>query len=310
VTSDAPVHASRVRGGAVLRGAGIVLMLATLVALVGCRTTKPDGATAEGTTSVVPEAPAPTWEEIADAQRLRLERLLPFRAGGAVELRWRDGGSRRFETCRGDLMLRTITESALDLRKVGERFLLVGSDDTRQWIFDVRRGEEAAWIRSRGTPWADDGPPITAEVDLAELFGFFAVDDQPLRAPRWDPDSGAVELILGPVAMPRRLLLDPTTFLPRRIEVHDPAGALLVGADLDNYDPVERVGLPPGARPRFPTRVRLRTGDGEGEISLFLIPPETTPRLPERLFSLDALLETFRPAVVHRSGDPDGLGDR
>lgn len=259
-----------------------------------------------------------TWDRVMAAQANRRRGLEKFVASGPVELRWTDSDGDHWENCRGEIFLRMPDETALSLTKVGERFLWLGSASGRRWLFDLRSRDATLWIVESGAGFDQEGgfvPPAAprrggaplpiSQLSLIDLLGLMefppftdldAVRDDTGLAPRVEFMGQG-----GPV----RVTLDPATGLPRDVEVLADDGSVLVHSAFEAYESVERPGQPPGALPKWPSRVIVTAPRPAGdatpgdEIKLFMTPsPRGDDRVVDRLFDLEALKQTFKPVRI------------
>lgn len=295
-------------------------LLAAALILPACETPpKRDRAPdSSGVHGPVEQAALPTPVAIEAAQRARLEKLLPLHASGQVELRWVDEDGRHFEFCRGDLfvdltlaaasdgtldatpatMLADGPYAALDLRKVGERFMYVGCDPKQSWSFDLRSQPRRLRVQPHGTPVDPAAIAGLSALDLVDLAGLGPWHMEPTATVRPD-DNGKLVVIATGLGGPLLLTLDPYWLVPLRVELlGQPDGAALTST-LEEYRGIERAGLPPGGLPRLPERLRLFDATGETSVMISLATVDDDGRaVAPGLFDLDRLIRILRPEVV------------
>lgn len=244
-------------------------------------------------------------ETFAARQATRASLLRLLESGGTIEIRRKDeDGETSFDDCAMELW-RDGDRFALRLRKLGERFLWVGADGTRSWVFElfadpvrlVILPPETGGEQALGSELLLFGPE-----QLLLLAGLEPLDPAGAR-PLPPDDSGRWRVAApGPVGTGWSEVvwsIDPDTLLPARITALGEAGAPLLSATLRDYEPIRARDQPVGAWPQFPGKVRVETSDGRIDVRLFFNRPGATgSRLRDALFDLDALMRTFKPGLV------------
>ena len=234
--------------------------------------------------------------------RAGLLRLLE--SGGTIEIRTKDEDGSDFQDCALELW-RDGERFALRLRKLGERFLWVGSNGVDWWVFELT----ADPVRLVVLPSGGDGQQaLGSELllfgpdQLLQLAGLQPVALETAVA-RWSDDDSQirVEFPTTDGGSWSRMVwyLDPETRLPERIEALDAEGTVVLESALDNYEPIRARDQPVGNWPQFPRKLRVRTPDGAIDVRLFFNRPGATgSKLRDALFDLDLLMKTFKPGII------------
>ncbi|MCA9283916.1 MAG: hypothetical protein KDA22_01785 [Phycisphaerales bacterium] len=271
---------------------------ATLATLpLGCATPPDTGGTAPAPSSdALPEGPTST--AIVSAQTARLAKLLPLHASGQVELRWVDEDGSHFEFCRGDLFAAAGPLVALDLRKAGERFLFLGCDAQRSWAFDLRAAPRRLDVWPHGTAAQREQAAGVSALDLVDLTGLgpFRIAD---GEPEYEPASGQWTVKAEGLGGPIRVWVERNWLVPVRIDALDEVGNTRLSSTLEEYRGIDRPGLPPGALPRLPERVRIVAPQRDTSVMLSLATadPDGSAVAPG-LFDLERLVRILRPEDV------------
>ena len=112
----------------------------TCTATLGsCQTTPRPGA--EGS-----KVQAPSYKAIAVRHNDRLDRLTAVNAAGSIELRWTDDEGRHFESGRAEVWIVLPDRTAIDVQKLGERLMWMGSNGSDQWMIDFRGDETVLYL--------------------------------------------------------------------------------------------------------------------------------------------------------------------
>ena len=236
------------------------------------------------------------------AARAGLLRLLE--SGGTIEIRTEDASGSDFQDCALELW-RDGDRFALRLRKLGERFLWVGSDGAQWWVFELAADPVRLVVLPSG---ADGRQALGSEVllfgpdQLLQLAGLQPVDIADAGS-RWTDDRSEIRVDVPAPADGAwaRLAwyLEPDTLLPTRIEALDADGSLLLESALSNYEPIRARDQPVGNWPQFPRKIRVRTPDEAIDVRLFFNRPGATgSKLRDALFDLDQLMKTFKPGLI------------
>ena len=279
------------------QGLQLVLLCALiLVAMAGCQ-----GSGQRHDAGMAP----PSMQTLNERQLVRTRKMSELQSGGTLELRTRDENGTTFEECALELW-RDDASFALRLRKLGERFLWVGSDGQAWWIFELMADPVRLVVLPPGETGGFSVGPGKGLLNpdrllhLAGLLPYDRIDEDTLGF----DDQGRVRFITvsdSKGAWQRtRWHLDPKTLLPAEIvALNDDDGEILATARLSAYEPIAGRDLPLGAWPQFPRKVYLTLADEGADVRLFFNRPSARGTgIRPRLFDLEQLMKTFRPGEV------------
>lgn len=280
-------------------GQGLQLaVLCTLIlsAMGGCQ-----GSGQRNDTGMAP----PSIQTLNERQLVRTRKMSELQSGGTLELRTRDENGTTFEECALELW-RDDASFALRLRKLGERFLWVGSDGQAWWIFELMADPVRLVVLPPGETGGFSVGPGKGLLNpnrllhLAGLLPYDRIDEDTLGF----DDQGRVRFItVSDSESPWRRTrwhLDPKTLLPAEIvALNDDDGEVLATARLSAYEPIAGRDIPLGAWPQFPRKVYLTLADDGADVRLFFNRPSARGTgIRPRLFDLEQLMKTFRPGEV------------
>ena len=246
----------------------------------------------------------PSIQILNERQVLRTGKMAKLQSGGTLELRTRDESGTTFEECALELW-RDDASFALRLRKLGERFLWVGSDGAAWWIFELM----AEPVRLVVLPPGDSGGFSIGPgqgllnpdrlLHLAGLLPYDRIDEETLGF----DDQGRVRFITVSdsegVWRRTRWHLDSKTLLPEEIVALAEDDEVLATARLSAYEPIAAQDMPLGAWPQFPRKVYLTLAHDGADVRLFFNRPTARGTgIRPRLFDLEQLMKTFRPGEV------------
>ncbi len=253
---------------------------------------------------------APTYAELVTKYNRNLEHLDRLWARTDVTVRWeQEDGKIRREDGEGNLLYVAPSRVALTVGKLGHTLLWAGGDDRRFWLFDLQ-DEGVAYVGSHRWVGAPGSTPLPLPIhprDVPGLMGWL-----PLPAPR-PGDPGVVEPLRGywlvdPPGRRVRLLLDPQTARPVRIDLTDAAGHSLVVCRLDEHRLVDLAGIDPGQRPIIATSADLYVIGREARLTLSLrqmSDGDGGRRIKDRAFDFEALRRAHKPGQVVDLDPPD-----
>lgn len=269
----------------------------------------------------VVRVPPPTAREFAARHNERVAKL------GRLWMRttlWLRGvtaeGEKLDEVTEGHLMVELPRNLSLTVKKLGETYFVLGSNNERYWWLDLSRedrpglaGEHAKATRERVSRF---GLPVLP-LDLIELLAVTPIDEPLLADPRttvaW-VSQGVAELSLpgpgGGGGGTRVIRFSPTNFEPMSVELRDENGIVVVASVLTEYEPTPVKGNPT-VNPRFQhkTDITLNELPGVGKsgtrvrVTITAYDPENKPLNPA-LFDLAELVKRHRVSVVRSVDDP------
>jgi hypothetical protein len=247
----------------------------------------------------------PTIEAIVRRQADRAEKLSLLESGGTIELRTTTEDGKQFEDCALELW-RDGPRLALRARKLGERFLWVGTDGEQWWVFQLAGGPVRVIIQQvevGNSVLLDDGVTLTSPSQLLALAGLNPIEPLPGASlvVREAPGVLRFDLVAGATGTGTRLrwFIDEKTLLPQRIQALDDDGAVLLESRLSGYEPIPARDTPLGGWPDFPRKVRLMNETGTSDVRIFFNRPSARGTgIKPALFDLERLMQAFRPVEV------------
>lgn len=274
----------------------LLAFMCVVLVLAGCKT---DAIVPEDLNpvpiDVIKREDLPTYRQLVDRYNQQGPALERVWARTKVELRWRDAKDRkRRESGDGRLIFERPLNTAWTVEVLGDIKLWAGSDSNGFWLFD-RMEDKRAYYGQYGKPMARALPlPVQPEA-VPYLLGLM-----PLNPDRV-PAAPAVELFNGycviePPGLNLRLMLDPQTARPVRIDLTDTAGNSVLVCRLSGEVSVPRDGLDPVILPE--TAELYPLGD-ESRMTVTLKRPSTdATKFKARLFDFKSLEKTMKPRNV------------
>ncbi len=248
----------------------------------------------------------PTSEEIVRIHNLNVDRFKELYGRGQAELHWRDGnGDTRFEFCRVELFWRPPRNVGVNLTKVGERFLWLGSNDSQFWIFDLASEPRTLQIglHSAAVDGRVDSPMGLSPLMLLDLMGLGHVEAN--GEVRWSPDPTGWTLDARADGGPIRIVVDPKTLQIIQVTALGEDGLARLSSDLDELKTVDTNGVSPAESPKFPTRVRLRRVGSDDRVDLYFdVPTGRSGMVNENLFDIERLKKLLKPEVIKAVNEP------
>ncbi len=238
-----------------------------------------------------PAADLPDYADLVKRYNTNAPSLDRLWARTDVELRWRDEKARaRRESGDGRLIFERPLNTAWTLEVLGDIKLWAGSDEQGFWMFDLIDGR-TAYYGSYAAPLARPLPlPVQPEA-VPYLLGLMPLD------PGRRPAAPEVERYRGydviePPGLNLRLMLDPDTARPVRIDMTDDAGisqltCILTGDLTVTTEDQQAITLPQTAE--------LYPQGEESRLTLKLKRPTTdSKKIQGRLFDFARLAENFK----------------
>ena len=254
-----------------------------LLLIVSCRIHSGPGADGEHD--------VPRYVDLAVAHNKRVERLGMISARGVIEMWWTDDDGRHYEQGELDLWIALPHRTALNISKLGHRFMWIGSDDSQTWLFDFRDGVTTLHLADGSQVMADGVMPFepTLLLELGGLTPLPVAGGEVRYAP--DHDAWAVRAPDRPV-----LFLDRQSLLPVRAELLDEEGRILLYSAMkrSRYKRVDLAGVSPLGGPMFPTLVNIKATDGRFEVQLSARGPNDSG-VQAKFFDLGWLKGQFKP---------------
>jgi hypothetical protein len=250
-----------------------------------------------------------TYNQIVTRWNERAALLERVWARAAVSLSWKDEhGRSRYEQGRGHLQMVQPGQLALSVYKLGEVLFWFGADAERYWLIDrsdppsARYGRHGRLTFERmrafelpATPM--DVAAMTGALPLPEL----SMMNAPVLYRSDDVVRGGVRFELRQGWRTLRYFVDTEQMVPRRVELLDQNGRVVVVAEQEAYGGVDVAGHG-GIRPLFPSRIRVHHQETGATLTLSL--EGMASRSPAGAIAPDAfdfasLVQRFGPMAIH-----------
>lgn len=283
------------------RGLPALALAIALLASAGCYR-------AEQSLRQHPAGPPPSYAEVAQRYNANLRYLDRLWARVEVSLRWYEKGKKQFERGEGHLILQTPDNVALEVGKVGQTVLWAGSNPRKYWLFNLRAQPPEVFYGEHANVGKTGVQPLPMPVqprDLVKLLGLAPLPastevEEATTSPgngngrvRWHGAYLEVEADRDRY----RLLVDPRTYLPVRVEWLDVKGHVAASARLSLPQAVRVKGLASEQWPRWPSRLEAEFAGSDDRLTLVFTddayagPQED--RVKPRLFDLDFLMDRY-----------------
>lgn len=281
-----------------------VALAAAAVLVPGCRA-RPVDPDYLIPTRLDTRGPAPSYGELIARYNGQVADLDQVWARTDVVMRWTDEHDRaQVEQGDGNFIFRRPGELALTVGKLGQTGLWAGSDDTRYWLFDLRERQGVATVgrhENVGRPCSDRLPLPMHPQHVPHLMGLLPLAAAPdgQRPPRVTMSRGYY--VVQPVGTNVRLMIDPRTYRPTRVDLLDADGDSVIVARLTDYREVS-MGRPiEGDPPRIASLNNFYIPQDGSNMTLRLdviSDGRARNQVRDQAFDLDLLLAAHRPAEV------------
>ena len=263
----------------------------------------------------------PTYGEIAQKQNRRAENAPRYWAPTDVQLDWTDeDGKRHVESGDGLLIFVQPDRVAMTFSKVGEIGFWAGCNEEMFWVFEGGDDPVAYVARNENAFHPDcDSLPIAIHplelIDLLGLFSFPMIEDGDAGGhaaadaangmvagdPRISDDRKYIVVDVPGRWSLRRVYLDPTYLLPRRVEIvsRDDPSIVHAWSELDGYVDLRVMsveGAP--APPKVPTKMKLHQSGMDGVVSISAYKPRDRSSrgpIPPKVFEYRAVARSMTP---------------
>ncbi len=234
-----------------------VLLLALTGALAGCPSMPP--------TPAQPQAPRPaqmpSYSQVALSYNRNVVLIDRLWAKAFVRVQYRDEKNRLQQEQGEDstLMVEVPDRLSLMVGKLGNIFLHVGCDNQRYWLIELLGKHSAVYGRNALLDHAPLSLPIRVRPsDLPLLMGLVPIPtgEGLTPAPPVDWRDGCYALM--PPGLRARVLIQPDTFLPYRVELLDSKGEPAVVAWHSKPQPMAMALGPTHERPQISSRIDIR----------------------------------------------------
>ena len=237
----------------------------------------------------------PTYSELVERFNQNGPALERVWARTRIEMRWRDEKDRkRRESGDGRLIFERPLNTAWTVEVLGDVKLWAGSDSVGFWLFD-RLDSGVAYYGQYGKPLARSLPlPVQPEA-VPYLLGLMPL------APDRVPTPPEVELVNGycviePPGLNLRMMLDPQTARPARIDLIDATGQSALVCVLSGEVGVARDGQDEVI---LPETAEFYPIGNESRMTVTLKRPSTDEsKFKPKLFRFETLTKSMKPKEV------------
>lgn len=266
----------------------------TLVSLDGCASSR------KNASSNVTSVGVPDYATIAEQYNARTTRLDRLWSRAVVQVRYTDEkGRARRQQGEGHLQVVQPHNVALSIGKLGEVLFWLGADSERFWIFELSDSDRVSVCRhdNVGTQCAQPMSVPVHPLTMMELLAITPLPPDELGTVTHDPelDRYVVDIPMGRGI--RRMHLDTSTLLPRRVELYDAESSLVVWSQLDEYERIAMSGSP-GFNPQVATRIQIDSSTNDAQVRVFLSDASdgvAIGRIPDAAFDFETLVRAHRP---------------
>lgn len=245
-----------------------------------------------------PLAPAPSYEDIARVQALRVADLDRLWARATLRLYTIDkNGDTNEEEADGHVQYIRDRKLFLAVKKLGETYFQLGSNDAIFWWIDLSDSDHKVALvgeHAKATPRtaARFGLPVHP-LDLIDVLCLLPFPDKPIAPPNYTPDGRYVGVTLQGRWGHRRVFLDPRTLVPRKVEAFDGRGTLVLSATMGEDEPVKVKGLEKSSA-TIATEIEIDVPASKTRAKMSLHDPENRrDGISASAFDLKALLERY-----------------
>lgn len=283
--------------------------------VVGCRT--PDSfTTTDGFASPLKPADI-TYAELAERYNAAIEPLSMLWSRADIDIAWaevnEDGERRvRSESGNGKFIMRrseVAIETAMTVEKLGKIYLWAGSNQTDYYLFDRVDGDhKKLYVGTHphlkfhdGSPEIESKPyplPIHPSA-VPMLLGL-----KPLLVDGMFPDEGVTidlyrdQYLLNHAELGVRMLIDPQTYRPTRVDLLNAKGFSVLTAKLSGTLEVEADRALPSP-PLICDKAEVFVSGYESRFTLDFQSATTSSRkVRDQMFDLDALKKALKPDHV------------
>lgn len=253
----------------------------------------------------------PAYADLVAQYNRKVAGLERLSARSSVKFHWRDEkGKEKKEHGDGFLLFVRPHRLALKIEKFGVGTLFwLGSDSERYWLFDLVE-DSTVWVGRRGHAIkpSEQGPPLPVHPGTVPyLLGLL-----PLEPP--EGPGPAVEALWGyyliePPGLNLRLLLEPGTGRPVRVDLTDADGHSVLICRLSDYKPVQIENVPRDQWPQVAGQAELVAVGTEASMTLKLSSPSDGSRgkkIRDEHFDFDVLCQVHGPKqIIHLDAESE-----
>lgn len=277
--------------------------------LSGCH--RPDAfTTADGFVSPLKPADI-TYQELAKRYNAAIEPVTTLYSRADIVIEWveiDEQGNRKYRSESGNgkfIMRRTGSDpidTAMTVEKLGKIYLWAGSNRDSYYLFDRVDGDRKTLYVGEYLKFLEGQPkayplPIHPR-SVPRLIGL-----EPLSQSLFFERDPTVDLYAGQYLLNLpdenlRMLIDPQTFRPTRVDLLDDEGYSLLTAKLSGQIPIE-VGKDVKVQPLLCDQAEVYVAGYESRFTLdFESATTSTQRIKDQMFILEALKDALKPDRV------------
>lgn len=279
-----------------------------LLLLSGCH--RPDTLTTNDG-FISPLKPADiTYQELATRYNAAIKPVTALRSRADIEIEWieiDEDGDRNYRSESGDgkfIMRRgeRHLDTMMTVEKLGKIYLWAGSNKTHYYLFDRVDGDnetlyvgEHAHIGPRmrfPLPIQPGMVPILLGLEPLPVQGLFLEEQTTI-------DLYGEQYLLSMPELGMRMLIDPVTFRPTRVDLTDAKGYSVITAKLNGKLSVQDAALVDGRPPLICKKAEVYVAGFESRFTLdFDSATASTRNIKDAMFDLDALTRALKPDRV------------
>lgn len=246
------------KGKAVVSRFGVLAGLSLALLICGCQAQQPIVPGDLSPSAISGQAVAPGYTKLMQRYNQNISQFSRIWSHVEAEMHWKNSkGQRKAENGTGVLIVVRPDKLAFTIGKLGHAGMWAGSNDKRYWMFNLR--DDVAYTglnKNIGKPCTQQFPlPVPPEA-VPYLLGIVPVD--PFKV----PPAPAVQMYRGfalvqPPGLHVRMLINPKTAQPVRIDWLDDHGKSILVCLLSGRYNVKIQGVPPAERPRLARDIKI-----------------------------------------------------
>lgn len=302
-----------------LKPVSALIALAIALIVVGCESTP----IMPGGTGLIPngdggsnihqhsDRPTPDYKTTATKFNHSIRHLDQLWTRTRVKLRYLDEDDHeRSESGEGKLIILPPDHVAMTIGKLAQTGMWAGCNSERFWLLDLM-DDKRAFVGHHsmvGLPGSRSLPLPIAPIHVPHLLGLIPLDAESPGHVEWLADH----LLVEPGDRPVRMLLDPKTHRPVRIDLLDRDGYSVIIALHSDPQRVEIDNLSSASWPRLAHRLHMYVVGEQAELRLSLTGAtdgKAKGRIKPAVFDVDRLIRAHRIKDVV-SLDPPGMAYR
>ena len=284
-----------------------VLFVALVLLASGCH--KPVTLTTNGG-PVSPLTPADiTYPELAEQYNAAIAPVTTLWSRADIDIEWievdEDGGRKfRSESGNGKFIMRRgegLTDTAMTVEKLGKIYLWAGSNQTGYYLFDRVDGDnKTLYVGEHEHVGPRQRFPLPIHPSMVPTL--LGLEPLPAALPEGETlttiDRYGEQYLLSMPEIGMRMLIDPATFRPTRVDLTDAKGFSVLTAKLSGRLEVEADRALPSP-PLICDKAEVYVAGYESRFTLdFQSATTSTRRIKDQMFDLAALKKALKPDQV------------